>query len=95
MSARQLRRRDVLLDALHDGRSLLRSLERRSLRVPLHRMNRVEYANAIREILSLDIDPAVYLPADDSSYGFDNVVSGLQVSPALVVFQTPPAGRPT
>src|SRR5437879_7015634 len=50
----------------------------------VHRLNRTEYANAIRELLSLDIDPAAYLPADDSSYGFDNVVSGLQVSPALV-----------
>src|SRR5882672_4846131 len=50
----------------------------------VHRLNRTEYANAIREILGLDIDPATYLPADDSSYGFDNVVSGLQVSPALV-----------
>src|SRR6266487_4394337 len=50
----------------------------------VHRLNRTEYANAIRDLLGLDIDPAVYLPADDTSYGFDNVVSGLQVSPALV-----------
>jgi len=50
----------------------------------MHRLNRTEYANAIRELVGLDIDPAVYLPADDSSYGFDNVESGLQVSPALV-----------
>src|SRR4029077_21121690 len=50
----------------------------------VHRLNRTEYANAIREILGLEIDPAGYVPADDSSYGFDNVVSGLQVSPALV-----------
>ncbi len=50
----------------------------------VHRLNRTEYANAIQEILGLSIDPAAYLPADDSSYGFDNVVSGLQVSPALV-----------
>ncbi len=49
-----------------------------------HRMNRTEYANAIRELLDLDIDPSVYLPADDSSYGFDNVISGLQLSPAHV-----------
>src|SRR5438067_10422104 len=50
----------------------------------VHRLNRTEYTNAIRELVGLDIDPAVYLPADDSSYGFDNVESGLQVSPALV-----------
>src|SRR5438094_2205725 len=50
----------------------------------MHRLNRTEYANAIRELVGLDIDPAGYLPADDSSYGFDNVESGLQVSPALV-----------
>ncbi|PWU12437.1 MAG: hypothetical protein C5B51_00655 [Terriglobia bacterium] len=49
----------------------------------VHRVNRTEYANAIRDMLALEIDPAAYLPADDSSYGFDNVVSGLQVSPAL------------
>jgi hypothetical protein len=50
----------------------------------VHRANRTEYANAIRDLLALDIDPAAFLPADDSSYGFDNVVSGLEVSPALV-----------
>jgi len=50
----------------------------------LHRLNRTEYANAIHELLGLEIDASVYLPADDSSYGFDNVESGLQVSPALV-----------
>ncbi|HTC88832.1 MAG TPA: DUF1592 domain-containing protein [Bryobacteraceae bacterium] len=50
----------------------------------VHRVNRTEYANAIRSLLALDIDPAAFLPADDSSYGFDNVVTGLEVSPALV-----------
>src|SRR5580692_259624 len=50
----------------------------------VHRVNRTEYANAIRGLLALDIDPAAFLPADDSSYGFDNVASGLGVSPALV-----------
>ena len=50
----------------------------------VHRVNRTEYANAIRDLLALDIDPAAFLPADDSSYGFDNVASGLGVSPALV-----------
>jgi hypothetical protein len=50
----------------------------------VHRVNRTEYANAIRSLVALDIDPAAFLPADDSSYGFDNVVTGLEVSPALV-----------
>lgn len=50
----------------------------------VHRLNRSEYANAIRELLGLEIDAATYLPADDSSFGFDNVASGLQVSPTLV-----------
>src|SRR5215469_4689456 len=50
----------------------------------VHRVNRTEYANAIRDLLALDIDASAYLPADDASYGFDNVASGLGVSPALV-----------
>jgi cytochrome c551/c552 len=50
----------------------------------VHRANRTEYANAVRDLLALNIDAASYLPADDTSYGFDNVSSGLQVSPALV-----------
>src|SRR5438094_3959497 len=41
--------------------------------VVLHRMNRVEYANAIRDLLDIEIDPATLLPPDDSSTGFDNV----------------------
>ena len=50
----------------------------------VHRVNRTEYANAVRDLLALDMDASAYLPADDSSYGFDNVASGLGVSPALV-----------
>jgi hypothetical protein len=50
----------------------------------LHRVNRAEYANAIRDLLALEIDPAEFLPVDDSSYGFDNVAASLSVSPALV-----------
>ena len=50
----------------------------------LHRLNRNEYANAIRDLLSLDVDAATLLPADDSSEGFDNIADALGVSPALL-----------
>jgi mono/diheme cytochrome c family protein len=50
----------------------------------LHRLNRTEYANAIRDLLALDIDPAAFLPADDSSEGFDNLAESLGASPSLV-----------
>ena len=49
----------------------------------LHRMNRAEYANAIRDLLALDVDAASLLPPDDSAYGFDNVSDVLGVSPSL------------
>jgi len=53
-------------------------------RAPLHRMNRVEYANAVRDLLALDIDATTLLPADDSSRGFDNIADVLGVSPSLL-----------
>jgi mono/diheme cytochrome c family protein len=54
-------------------------------RVPVHRLNRTEYANAIRDLLGLDIDSRGVLPADDADQeGFDNVASVLTVSPALL-----------
>jgi len=53
-------------------------------RAPLHRMNRAEYANAIRDLLAVDVDPTTLLPADDSSNGFDNIADVLGVSPALL-----------
>ena len=50
----------------------------------LHRLNRTEYANAIRDLLALEIDPAQFLPPDDSSRGFDNIAGSLTISPTLV-----------
>jgi hypothetical protein len=50
----------------------------------LHRLNRAEYTNAIRDLLALDIDGRSLLPADDSGYGFDNIADVLSVSPALL-----------
>jgi hypothetical protein len=50
----------------------------------LHRLNRTEYANAIRDLLSLDVDVSSLLPPDDESYGFDNIADVLGISPALL-----------
>ncbi|MDA1092025.1 MAG: DUF1587 domain-containing protein, partial [Acidobacteria bacterium] len=49
-----------------------------------HRLNRVEYRNAVRDLLALDIDVAELLPADDSSRGFDNVGDALRLSQSLM-----------
>jgi hypothetical protein len=53
-------------------------------RVALHRLNRAEYANVIRDLLGLDIDVESLLPVDDSGYGFDNIADVLSVSPILL-----------
>jgi hypothetical protein len=52
--------------------------------VVLHRMNRNEYANAVRDLLALPVDASQLLPADDSAAGFDNISSALVLSPALL-----------
>ncbi|HEY7297001.1 MAG TPA: DUF1592 domain-containing protein [Xanthobacteraceae bacterium] len=53
-------------------------------RPALHRLNRTEYANVIRDLLALDIDVSDLLPADDIGYGFDNIGDVLNVSPLLL-----------
>ncbi len=50
----------------------------------IHRLNRTEYGNAVRDLLALEVDPAEYLPADDEGYGFDNIADVLRVSPSLL-----------
>ena len=50
----------------------------------LHRLNRTEYANSIGDLLDLPIDPANYLPSDDSTSGFDNIAGALGISSTLV-----------
>jgi hypothetical protein len=50
----------------------------------VHRLNRLEYANAVRDLLALDVNASDLLPADDSSYGFDNIAGVLKMSPALM-----------
>lgn len=49
----------------------------------LHRLNRAEYQNAVRDLLALDVDVAALLPPDDAAYGFDNISDALGFSPSL------------
>src|SRR6266511_3782406 len=53
-------------------------------RPTVHRLNRTEYSNAIRDLLTVDIKPGAALPVDDSGYGFDNIGEVLTISPALL-----------
>jgi hypothetical protein len=62
-------------------------------RATLRRLNRSEYANAVRDLLALDVDVRNGLPADDSGYGFDNIADVLSVSPTLMDRYLSVAGR--
>jgi mono/diheme cytochrome c family protein len=53
-------------------------------RPAVHRLNRAEYSNAVRDLLAVDIKPGQWLPVDDSGYGFDNIGEVLTLSPALL-----------
>jgi mono/diheme cytochrome c family protein len=50
----------------------------------VHRLNRVEYANAIRDLLAVDIDVSDLLPTDGAEFGFDNIATALKTSPLLL-----------
>jgi hypothetical protein len=73
-------------EALRDW--LEAEIDRKAPRNPgaivLHRLNRTEYSNAIRDLLDLDIDAASLLPPDDSARGFDNIAGSLTISPTLL-----------
>ena len=59
----------------------------------LHRLNRTEYANAIRDLLALEVDSSKFLPVDDSTKGFDNIAGALTMSPALMEAYLSAAGK--
>jgi len=50
----------------------------------LHRLNRTEYANAVRDLLGVEIDPKAMLPPDEQAYGFDTNADALSMQPALL-----------
>lgn len=62
-------------------------------RATLRRLNRAEYANAVRDLLALDIDAGRDLPPDNSGYGFDNIADVLSVSPTLLDRYVTVAGK--
>src|SRR5258706_1464790 len=84
-------------DALRDFLEL--ELDRRAASrvnpgsVVLHRLNRTEYANVIRDLLDLDIDVTTLLPPDDAARGFDNIAGSLTISPTLLEAYTTAAAR--
>src|SRR5688572_589782 len=61
--------------------------------VVLHRLNRTEYANAIRDLLDLEIDVTALLPPDDIARGFDNIAGSLTISPTLLESYATAAAR--
>src|SRR5215475_11156943 len=52
--------------------------------VPVQRLNRTEYANAVKDLLAVEIDPKQYLPAEIEVEGFSNIAAALTVSPAFL-----------
>ena len=75
---------DALVTFIESGRDRLAEVKPNPGRATLHRLNRTEYANAVRDLLALEIDVAELLPADDIGYGFDNIGDVLSVSPLLM-----------
>jgi hypothetical protein len=59
----------------------------------LHRLNRAEYSNAIRDVLGVQVDASKFLPSDDSTHGFDNQAGTLTNSPALIEAYRSAAGK--
>jgi hypothetical protein len=75
---------ELLVKAIETERDRVSETKPNPGRPTLHRLNRAEYANAVRDILAVDIDAVDLLPADDIGYGFDNIGDVLTVSPSLL-----------
>jgi hypothetical protein len=69
---------------LEDALDEAAAANRGSQPIAPHRLNRKEYANAVRDLLALEIDPVEFLPQDEEVKHFDNIAAGLQVSPSFV-----------
>ncbi len=73
-----------LVNAIEGERERLIDARPNPGRPTLHRLNRAEYANVIRDLLALEVDVSELLPSDDAGYGFDNIGDVLTVSPSLL-----------
>jgi len=74
----------ALVAAIDSERDRVSDLRPTPGRPTLHRLNRAEYGNSVRDLLGLEIDVSELLPPDDSGYGFDNIGDVLTVSPELM-----------
>src|SRR6202165_2001633 len=84
---------DGLVKYIETERDRLAQVKPNPGRPTLHRLNRAEYANVIRDLLALEIDVSELLPADDIGYGFDNIGDVLSVSPLLMERYLATAGK--
>ncbi len=75
---------DTLVAWLEDSLDRIPTQEYISDQVVLHRMNRKEYENAVRDLLQVDVNGAELLPPDDTAQGYDNIAAALQVSPSFI-----------
>ena len=75
---------DSLVAWLEDSLDAAEGREHLPDQVVLHRLNRTEYGNAIRDLLATEIDVEEFLPEDDTAEGFDNIATALQVSPSFI-----------
>jgi mono/diheme cytochrome c family protein len=91
--------RPAAIDISRVASGLETALDKTAVRHPnpgavvLHRMNRNEYANAVRDLLALPVNGKQLLPADDSASGFDNMAGALVLSPALMQSYVTAASR--
>src|SRR5262252_5334647 len=75
---------DALVAWLEDSLDKLPNQAHIGDQVVLHRLNRKEYENAVRDLLLVDVNAAELLPPDDTAQNFDNIASALQVSPSFI-----------
>lgn len=83
----------AFISSLENGIDQAAALHPNPGRPALHRLNRTEYANSVRDLVSVNVDVTALLPTDDMSHGFDNMADVLTVSPALMEGYVRAAGK--